>query len=320
MLKWKKLGKIFDPTEIDGQYWMKEFSQSTSTLMFDDFIRVYFSCRPIPDESGWRVSYTGFADLDKSDFSILNISKAPVLPLGDLGTFDEFAVYPISVIRYNDTVRLYYAGWSRCVSVPFNTSIGLAVSYDDGCTFKRIGKGPLLSHDVDEPFVISGPKVRIFNDKWYMYYLSGREWLIHEGKPEIVYKIRLAISKDGVNWSRINKNIINDILEPTECQAGPDVFYLDGKYHMYFVYRCATDFRNNRERAYRIGYAYSYDLINWSRDDANCGIEFNEEGWDYQMQHYPHVFFCNDNFYIIYNGNEFGKYGFGVAKLYEHTI
>ena len=33
------------------------------------------------------------------------------------------------------------------------------------------------------------------------------------------------------------------------------------------------------------------------------------------MHHYPHVFKLNDEIYMTYNGNEFGKYGFGLAKL-----
>ena len=32
---------------------------------------------------------------------------------------------------------------------------------------------------------------------------------------------------------------------------------------MYFCYRQATGFRKNKERGYRIGYAYSTDLVNW---------------------------------------------------------
>jgi hypothetical protein len=36
----------------------------------------------------------------------------------------------------------------------------MAISYDNGETFNRIGKGPILGATIDEPFVISGPKIR----------------------------------------------------------------------------------------------------------------------------------------------------------------
>ena len=318
-MKWKKLGQIFDPTKVnDGieREWMKEFSQCTSTLVFDNFVRIYFSCRPYNDEEGYAKSYTAFIDVDRNDLTkVINIAKQPVLPLGKLGTFDEFAVYPTSVIKEEDTVYLYYAGWTRMKSVPFDTAIGIAVSEDDGVTFERVGNGPMLSANFEEPFVLSGPKIRKFNDTYYLFYLAGTEWLLYDHKPEIIYKNRMAISKDGVTWSRLSYNIIPDKLDKYECQAGPDVFYKDGKYHMYFVYRHGFDFRTTPGRGYKIGYAYSDDLINWTRDDENAGIEYSNEGWDSTMQHYPHVFELDGNHYMLYNGNDFGKYGFGLAVL-----
>jgi predicted GH43/DUF377 family glycosyl hydrolase len=319
VFKWKKLGHIFNPQEInDGidRPWMHEFSQCPSTLIFDNFVRVYFSCRPPKDANGQCISYTGFVDLDKKDLSrILKVSEKPVLPLGELGMFDEFAIYPTSVIRDKNEVLLYYAGWSRCKSVPFNTAVGLARSKDNGVSFERIGKGPILSYSLDEPVLISGPKIRRFNNKWWLFYLAGNQWEIYQDRPECTYKIRLATSDDGLNWQKLNRDIILSILEPNECQAGPDVFFYNGEYHMYFSYRFSLDFRDNKERGYRIGYAHSEDLINWIRDDENAGIKYSDSGWDSAMHHYPHVFELDSNYYMLYNGNEFGRYGFGLAKM-----
>ncbi len=38
-------------------------------------------------------------------------------------------------------------------------------------------------------------------------------------------------------------------------------------------------------------------------------------GWDSDMQCYPYVFECDGDIYLLYNGNEFGRWGFGVAQL-----
>lgn len=318
-MKWNKLGHIFDPTTwADGidRDWMKTHSQCTHSLILDDVVRIYFSCRPENDENGFAKSYTTFLDLDKNDLTkIVRVSDKPIMSLGELGTFDEFAVYPSCNIKHEDKVLFYYAGWSRCQSVPFNTAIGLAISNDNGETFERVGLGPILSADVLEPFVLSGPKVRKFNDIWYMFYLAGKKWINHNGKPEIIYKNRLATSTDGINWKRYNKDIIADVLDENECQAGPDVFYKDGLYHMYFVYREGLDFRNETGRGYKIGYATSNDLYEWERKDEESGITYSDDGWDSTMQHYPHIFELDGKYYMTYNGNEFGKYGFGLAIL-----
>ena len=317
-MKWKKIGQIFDPTSWnDGidRPWMKTHSQCTHSLVLENVVRIYFSCRPL-NENGFAKSYTTFLDLDKNDLTkIIRVSDKPLMNLGNVGCFDEFAVYPSSNIQYNDSIFLYYAGWTRCLSVPFNTAVGLAISNDGGETFKRIGEGPILAASVDEPFVISGPKIRRFNNRWFMFYLAGCKWINHNGRMEIIYKNRMATSENGVDWNRYNKNIMPDILDENECQAGPDVFYKDNLFHMYFVYREGLDFREIPGRGYKIGYATSLDLFNWERKDNEAGINYSDDGWDSTMHHYPHVFQVNSNYYMTYNGNDFGKYGFGLAKL-----
>lgn len=321
-MKWNKKGKIFDPTTYDDgikREFMKTHSQCVSVLEFDNFLRVFFSCRPENDIDGQAKSYTTYLDLDKNLKDIIKVSERPVMELGNLGAFDEFAIYPTSVIKNKDKIHMYYAGWTRLKSVPFNTSIGIAVSKNNGHTFERLFDGPIISSSQNDPFVISGPKVRIFDGKWYMFYISGTRWILSNKKPEIIYKIKLAVSDDGIHWEKTKNNIISDKLNVNECQAGPDVFEYNGLYHMYFVYREGINFREIKGRGYKIGYAYSEDLINWKRCDEIAGIDYSEVGWDSKMHHYPHIFKMGNKHYMFYNGNEFGKYGFGLAELDENN-
>lgn len=314
MFKWKKLGRIFNPQEIENIPWLNEFAQAPSVLIFEKFIRVYFSCRPLADVKGQYVSYSAFVDLNRNNlFEIINIAKKPILKLGELGTFDEFGTYPTSVIRNGTKVLAYYGGWTRCESVPFNVAIGYAVSHDKGETFSKTGNGPVLSYDIDEPFILSGPKIRRFNDSFYLWYIAGKKWIIDNGKPEPVYKIRMASSQDGINWIKLNKDIIETKLEENECQASPDVFYYKEKYHMFFCYRYSTNYRG-KQNGYRIGYASSNDMINWIRDDSKAGIDISDKGWDSEMISYPHVFELDGNIYMMYLGNQVGRFGFGLAQ------
>ena len=65
MFRWKKLGRVFNPQEVAGKNWMKEFAQAPSALIFENFVRVYFSCRPEADLRGQYISYSGFVDLQQ---------------------------------------------------------------------------------------------------------------------------------------------------------------------------------------------------------------------------------------------------------------
>jgi hypothetical protein len=315
MFKWKKLGKVFTPQEVSGRPWLQEFAQAPSTLVFDTYVRVYFSCRPPPDQNGQYVSYSAWVDLDRTDLTrVLRVSEQPILPLGGLGEFDEFGTYPVSVIADGQQLRAYYAGWTRCESVPFNVAIGMATSLDGGNTFTKAGTGPVLSYTQDEPFVLSGPKIRRFDGVWYLWYIAGRKWKLVDGRPEPVYKIRMASSSDGVAWERHNRDLIDSRVEDDEAQASPDVFYANGKYHMFFCYRYSGNFRG-KQFGYRIGYASSTNLTDWVRDDSKAGIDVADSGWDEEMISYPHLFELDGNTYMAYLGNQVGRHGFGLAIL-----
>ena len=306
---------MFNPKEFSSQLsWMYEFAQAPNTIIFDEFVRVYFCCRPKPDDRGNYVSYAAFVDLSRENlFKILRVASRPLLALGETGTFDEFGTYPFSVIRDNTSFRAYYGGWTRCESVPFNVAIGVAVS-EDGEQFKRVGPGPVLSYSADEPFIHSSPKIRKYGDQWFLFYIAGKKWIRVSGRPEPVYRIRMAVSSDGYNWHKKNIDLVKPRIEPDECQASPDVIFHKNRYHMFYCYRYSTDYRN-KARGYRIGYAHSGDLMNWTRDDNKAGIDVSENGWDSEMVSYPHVFELDGKIYMLYLGNEVGKHGFGLAVL-----
>lgn len=315
MFRWKKLGKVFDPRDFPGRPWLKEFAQAPASLKLADRVRVYFSCRPSADVSGQYVSYSAYVDLDNKDpTKILGLAEAPIMQLGGLGEFDEFGTYPVSVITHDSHLRAYYAGWTRCDSVPFNTAIGVASSFDGGITFVKEGPGPVLSYTPDEPFVLSGPKIRIFNGLWRLFYIAGRKWKLVDGRAEPVYKIRMATSEDGLNWRKANRDIIESRIELDEAQASPDVFFANGLYHMFFCYRYSSHYRS-KQFGYRIGYAFSKDLDSWIRDDSRVGIDVSEEGWDCEMISYPHLFELNGQIFMAYLGNQVGRFGFGLALL-----
>jgi hypothetical protein len=234
--------------------------------------------------------------------------------LGELGTFDEFGTNPVSVITWENEIRAYYAGWTRCESVPFNAAIGLAISTNGGKMFNRLGKGPILSYSPDEPFVLGSPKIRIFNNTWYLWYSAGKKWNKNDSKPEPVYKIRMATSLDGIHWTKNKKDLLENKLEEDECQASADVLFYKGMFHMFFSFRHNINFRD-LDKGYRIGYAYSDDLFNWTRQDSIAGIKKSETGWDSESVSYPYVFELDGKIYMFYQGNEMGKFGFGLAQL-----
>ena len=117
-----------------------------------------------------------------------------------------------------------------------------------------------------------------------MSYTAGRKWFKDStGKPEIIYKLRIAFSDDSLSWHKLDRDLIPDKIGIDEAQACPDIFLSNGIYHMFFCYRHGLDFRSNPSKSYKIGYAYSKDLVNWTRDDAQINLDESPENWDSEM-------------------------------------
>ncbi|MDP2762123.1 MAG: hypothetical protein Q8O64_17285 [Sideroxyarcus sp.] len=317
-MKWKKLGKIFDPTKFKLPNCCTEFAQSPQAMVFDDFVRIYFSTRSLDASNGKYLSHIAFVDMKKNFCDIIAVSGHTVIELGKLGCFDEHGIFPMNVVRHGDLIYGYTSGVNRRVSVPVDAAIGLAISRDDGFTFQRIGEGPVLAASLHEPCLIADPFVAIRQKTFHMWYIFGAGWknFSSDAAPERIYKIGHATSSDGIDWAKEDgRQIIDCQLGPDECQALPSVIEISARHHMFFCYRQAHDFRNNRDRGYRIGHAYSDDLIGWTRDDSQMNIDVSDNDWDSDMLCYPHVFECDGQVYLLYNGNAFGRYGFGLAVL-----
>ena len=316
-MKWLKHGKIFDPTEYVLPNGCAQFAQSPQTLVFEDFVRIYFSTRSV-DKNGKFRSHIAFVDMRKNLCDVIRISNHSVIPLGNLGCFDEHGIFPMNFLRHGDLVYGYTCGWNRRTSVSVDTAIGLAISRDHGLTFQRIGDGPVLAASLNEPCLVGDGFVMLIKGLFHMWYIFGTGWKKYapDAAPDRTYKIGHATSRDGVIWTKEDaRQIIPDRLGVDESQALPTVMRIGNCFHMFFCYRESFDFRKDKQRGYRIGHAWTDDLSNWIRDDAQLLLEGTPGAWDSDMQCYPHVFECEGKVYLLYNGNEFGRYGFGLAEL-----
>lgn len=314
-LKWSKPKKIFDP-QFCPSFNGIGFAQSPQVLPLENGDnRVFYSTR-VSDADGLFLSHIKFCDFDSSFERIIAVSDSVAIDLGKPGCFDEHGIFPLNVVRLEGRILGYICGWNRSKSVPVNTAIGLCESFDGGHTFKRLGDGPILSASPNEPFLVGDPFVLKIESEFHMWYIFGKKWIKNSGNPDRVYKIGHAVSSNGVDWVKPNDGrcIVSDVLDENECQALPTVFNFNGYWHMIFCFRNSTDFRQNPKNGYKLGYAYSFDAENWIRNDRWLGLPSGGE-WDNEMRCYPNVSKNGDLIALLYNGNAFGKFGFGVSKL-----
>lgn len=299
-MKWKKLGLVFCPS--GDVPWMRSHAAvPIAEHLGGDLFRIYFSTR---DEA--NRSYTASLVFDITcPGKLVELNAAPVLVPGALGEFDDSGAMATWLTTHDGKKHLYYIGWNLGVTVPFRNSIGLATSTGDE-TFTRFANGPLLDRTMTEPHFVASCCVIKDEDIWRMWYLSCTGWSATAAQPKHRYHIKYAQSSNGVHWSR-DGTVAIDFAGPHEYAISrPSVLRDGGTWKMWFS--CRGD-------AYRIGYAESTDGIRWQRKDDEAGIDISVEGWDSEMIEYPFVFDHRGSRYMLYNGNAYGKTGFGLAVL-----
>ena len=313
-MRWGKKGAIFKVTK---QYkWMHYYASTPVPAFAKPNGRIYFSTRSCQSENGNFLSYIGYVEAGKDNFFDLSntVSLTPALNLGNPGSFDEFGTMLAEIIPVEEKLYMYYMGWQRSFTVPYTISIGLAIANQKDLCFEKYSEGPVMGWSAEDPYGIGNISIIKEKTKWKMWYTSYLPWIFRDAKYCPTYCIKYAESFDGINWKR--DNIV--CLMPSndkECVATPSVIRMNDQYHMWFSYRKIFDYKDG-QGSYRVGYAVSKDGIHWQRDDSK-GVDVSKEGWDSNMTAYPYVFSLNKKHYMLYNGNYFGRDGFGYAELTE---
>lgn len=300
---WEKLGRVY--VARGEQPWARSHASLPTALALDDErIRVFVA---FLDEE--KVGRLGFVDVDARDPTrVLEVSEAPALNVGQPGTFDDNGVTPLSVFEHQGRTWLYYAGWQLGVRIRYFLFTGLAFSDDQGRTFERHGRVPVLDRTDAEPTLRTGAFVQPTEGGFRMWYMAGERWVESQGRRMPSYGMRYLESPDGVTWARAGRRCMEP-REPTEFGFGrPFVLDEGGRLRMWYSIRLL-------ERGYRLGYAESADGLTWERRDDEVGLDVSPEGWDSEMTAYAWLQQTRYGTYLFYNGNNYGETGFGVAAL-----
>jgi hypothetical protein len=307
-----KSGKILSAESFPKFSWF----QGPQVLQIEGGYRLFFSTRQI-DANKYYYSSVAYVDLNNEFELIPKSICSSVISRGELGTFDHDGIFPFHVFETRENRILgFICGWKRKMSVDIDMSIGISESHDGGNTFHRLGQGPILTANVNEPFLIGDPCVTLdAHGTYHMFYISGKDWLKSiEGTFERKYVVMHATSKNLFDWERDGSPILSNHISE-EAQAMPTVVEIAGVFHMFYAFRNVFDFRSNSKNSYRLAHAYSNSLDGpWNVSAWSFPTESIED-WNDEMQCYPHAFIMNQNICLLYNGNAFGRFGIGILII-----
>jgi hypothetical protein len=299
----ERLGLVCKPAGVPwhASHCQNPFAQRLTQSRF----RVHFACRDDKNRSrgGWAE-----VEIVNGKLVVLRTAQKPSLDLGRLGAFDDSGAMPSSLVEIQGRLLLYYTGWTLGRNVPFFFFIGIAESFDGGETFRRLSEAPVLDRNHHDPFLTGAPWVMKEQGRFRMWYISGTEWVAGKdgGGPIHYYSIKHATSDDGINW-RTNDHLCLPYLENENAIARPVVEQIHGGYRMIYAARRLGE-------TYRIYSATSRDGLSWRRD-PNPVVDLASSGWDSEMVCYGSILDADDDTFLLYNGNAYGKDGFGALRM-----
>ena len=298
-MKWKIIKKIFD-SKKNNISWMKSHAWVPTVINIkNNSYRVFFASRNYNN-----LSQVGAFTINIDNFKVSNLTKKPVLEIGDRGYFDDSAVLPCHVIKVKNFFLMYYVGWTQGKTVPYMASIGVAKSKSLFSKFKKISKAPIIGRSEENPIFTASCFVEKENKKFIMYYTSNNMWKIKRGNFIPKYNIKKAISTNGINNWKFFGDVIN--LKKTETAiTRPWIIKLNDKKYMFYSYR---------GKNYKVGLAEknkkSFKRIN----EFKLKIEPKYKNELNIMHEYACVFKNKNEFFMLLNGNNFGENGIFLAK------
>jgi hypothetical protein len=299
---WVKKGLLFEPN-------IPEYSHASHPCAIrykDDIFILAFTARDAKQRS-----HVFLVKASVSHGSISLITKPIMaLPPGQPGFFDCDGAIAASFVVHKDLIHLYYVGWQNLPEGLWICDTGRATLDPEALTLSRDFPGPVLGRDKNNPLFAAGTAFYIEGGIWHAWYNSGLSWRYRETGWHHVYGVHHALSNDGINWQTDLGQCIKFADEREYAFGRPTVCRWGDKFVMWYAHR-ATE----KAETYRIGVAVSDDGGRWERYDSQVGIDVSPEGWDSEMICYPSVFEHKNQAYMLYNGNGYGKSGFGFAVL-----
>lgn len=300
-MKWQKKGIIFGANNDSD--WMHNSALQPTPIIIDDVIRIFVGFR---DKNG--VGRVGYVDVDANcPAKVLKVKKEPCLDIGEPGCFDDNGVVPCAITKVDGKLYLFYAGYNIGYHVRMTIFSGLAISEDNGETFHRYSKVPVMERTENETlFRVIHTAIKE-KSGWKMYYGAGNKFIQGKKKTLPVYEIEMLETGNLEGLCQEGKLILQNQGE--EYRIGRPYVIKDGEiYRMFFC-------KGTEKVAYRLAYAESNDGLNWQRDDEKLNLDLSDNGWDSEMMAYPAFVKYGDKSYLFYNGNNYGYAGFGYAEL-----
>jgi hypothetical protein len=300
---WQKLGLVYAVRSDHAHPKLLSHAANPLPVQLEGNIyRVFFNSRDYQNRSS-----IGAVDIDMNSLEVVRDHFSPFFEHGPAGSFFAEGVSLGNAYYDRGTCYITFMGWQQPTHDHWRGTLGRLILTHD-FRLEPTSTQPFFDVDSTDPISMSYPWVQARASGGFdMWYGSTLTWRAANG--EMIHVLHHAYSADGDHWQR-NGLAVPYQLGKAQAFSRPSVLRNDdGSMEMWFSYR------GGGGDTYRIGHATSQTGLNWILDLEESGIDISDQGWDSEMIAYPFVLTYSGARYMFYNGNGFGRSGFGVAVM-----
>ena len=308
--RWKRRGLLIRP-EGQSDWWVSHAQSGTPLILSSRRWRLFFAGRDGGGQS--RIMYI---DVDpRAEMRVHETRFDPILDLGLPGTFDSAGQLPSTALQRGERIDLYYIGAHLRRDVDYGLAIGLASGAESGQFGRRV-RGPVLSTGPHDPYFVTSLFVAEDGNQFVGWYASAVGWIsIEAGRLDPTYDLKRATSPDGIFWKTSPTGGLA-LQDGIGGYARPWVANIGGEEILFYSKRGFRRFREAGGETYRLWWVR---LKSGFPNGAAAPVVFENPArpgdWDYEMQEYASVVPLDSGYVMFYNGNGFGRSGFGWATL-----
>jgi hypothetical protein len=274
-------------------------SNPAAMAIRDSQVRIYFNSRDRQNRSN-IYSIDLYGEKLEPDYSSISLQHSH-------GTKDSYFSHGLSVgqiFSMNNEKSLSVMGWKNYVDKHWEGRIGY-IPFDAQGNLTQLLPKPWMDLDNQDSISLSYPAIYEDINSTVIWYGSTLTW--DAGNGEMLHILKEArLSSDGRVIKGDKK--LPYVLGSAQAFSRPAVVQIDKDFLLAYSYRGNTT-------KYRIGFMLLGNFNSASHLGGISAFLTSKNEWESEMVEYPSFFSFQDQLFMLYNGNAFGKTGIGIVRI-----
>jgi hypothetical protein len=274
-------------------------SNPAAMMICDSHVRMYFNSRDRQNRSK-IYSIDLYGGKLEPDYSSVSLQHSH-------GTGDSYFSHGLSVgqiFSMNDEKSLSVMGWKNYVDKHWEGRIGY-IPFDAQGNLTQLEPKPWMDLDSQDSISLSYPAIYEDHNSTVIWYGSTLTW--DAGNGEMLHILKEArLSSDGRVMKGDKK--LPYVLGSAQAFSRPAVVQIDKNFLLAYSYR-------GNKTKYRIGFMLLGNFNSASHLGGISPFLTSKDEWESEMVEYPSFLSFQEELFMLYNGNAFGKTGIGIVRI-----